>query len=71
MTDGQIEHMTQRFLSWRLPQSFNPDNGISFTPDHGVGTSHPGKYEPIGTNLFTAAEAEAMIRHLVDGISDA
>lgn len=30
MTKEQIKHMVNRFLGWRLPESFNPDGGISF-----------------------------------------
>jgi hypothetical protein len=30
MTDDQIKHMVNRFLNWRLPESFSPDCGISF-----------------------------------------
>jgi hypothetical protein len=28
MADDQIKHMIYRFLSWRLPENFNPDGGI-------------------------------------------
>lgn len=30
MTEAQIKHMVNRFLSWKLPDNFNPDAGISF-----------------------------------------
>ena len=30
MTEAQIKHMVDRFLMWKLPEHFNPDDGISF-----------------------------------------
>lgn len=73
MTDEQIKYMVDRFLSWRLPETFQPDAGISFSPDYNVEFNAargkpPARHNPVGTNLFTAPEAEAMIRHLVDGL---
>lgn len=68
MTEDQIKHMVARFLTWRLPSDFAPDNGITFTPDFNVGTPYPMKHEPTGTNLLNAAQAEAMIRHLLEGL---
>ena len=65
MNDQQIKHMVDRFLGWRLPADFAPDAGISFKPYFNEHTEHPMKHEPVGTNLFTATQAEAMIRHLV------
>lgn len=32
MTKDQIKHMVDRFLGWKLPESFSPDAGISFEP---------------------------------------
>jgi hypothetical protein len=66
MTDGQIKYMVNRFLGWRLPENFNPDAGISFKPTFNEHTPHPMKSEPTGTNLFDAAQAEEMIRYLVE-----
>lgn len=63
MTEDQIKHMVSRFLAWKLPEHFNPDNGISF--DRSV--PHPA-CPPVGTNLFSADQAEAMVRHLVEGM---
>lgn len=65
MTDDQIKQMVNRFLSWKLPADFAPDAGISFAPDFNVGTPWPMKHEPSGTNLFTAVQAEAMVRHML------
>jgi hypothetical protein len=56
-----VEEMVSRFLSWKLPADFNPDGGISFER-----YAMPGRLrEPVGTNLLTASQAEAMVRHLL------
>jgi hypothetical protein len=68
MTDDQIKHMVNRFLAWRLPENFNPDGGISFKRTFNEHTAHPMKHEPVGTNLLDYTQAEAMIRHLIDGM---
>ena len=68
MKDDQIKYMVDRFLGWRLPDSFNPDAGISFKAHFNENTAHPMKHEPTGTNLFDATQAEAMIRYLIDGM---
>lgn len=69
ITEDQIKHMVNRFLGWKLPENFNPDDGISFKKTFNEHTAHPMKHEPSGTNLFDAAQAEAMVRFMVDGIS--
>jgi hypothetical protein len=71
MTDKQISYMVARFLQWRLPENFNPDAGISFKPNFNEHTAYPMKHEPVGTNLFDATQAEAMVRYLIDGMPDA
>lgn len=69
MTDAQIKHMVDRFLGWKLPDDFNPDAGISFKKTHSEqGPFGPQKHEPIGTNLFSATQADAMVRYLIDGL---
>lgn len=68
MTDAQIKHMVDRFLAWKLPENFSPDAGISFKAEFNEGTEWPMKHQPHGTNLFDATQAEAMIRHLTDGL---
>lgn len=71
MTDEQIKHMVSRFLGWELPEDFTPDGGIYF-PDQpcercgcgwNLGSGHPS-----GTNLFDATQAEAMVRHMIEGM---
>lgn len=75
MTDDQIKHMVNRFLGWRLPEHFMPDAGISFKPEYNVEYmaargKPPCRHEPIGTNLFDASQAEAMVRYMIEGLPD-
>lgn len=65
MSEEQINEMANRFLSWKLPDDFNPDGGIHFEPTYpGLdGKRHP--HNPTGTNLFTHTQAVAMIRHML------
>lgn len=65
MTDNQIEHMVRRFLQWKLPEHFSPDCGISFDPIYNP-QDPPTRYKPVGTNLFTYPQAEAMVRHMLE-----
>jgi hypothetical protein len=51
-----IKKMVERFLSWKLPGSFAPDGGISFSREWCMHS----KCWPVGTNLFTSDEARAM-----------
>ena len=67
MTDDQIKRMVNRFLQWRLPENFAPDGGISFKPTFNEHTASPMRHEPVGTNLFNAVQAEAMVRHMLGG----
>jgi len=57
-----VEDMVNRFLGWRLPDDFAPDAGISFDPGPTQLLPHCW---PTGTCLFTAAQAEQMIRHML------
>ena len=68
MTDEQIKHMVDRFLMWKLPTDFGPDGGVSFDPIANKGLQYQYRREPVGTNLFTATQATAMIRHMIDGL---
>lgn len=61
MTNEQIDHLVSRFLSWELPRDFNPDNGISYSQR---------AYAPVGTNLFTASQAKAMVLHMLTGLPE-
>lgn len=73
MTEAQIKHMTDRFLGWKLPANFQPDAGITFQPEYNVEFmasqgKPPMRHEPVGTNLFSAEQAQAMIRHMLEGL---
>ena len=70
MREDQIKHMVDRFLGWRLPQNFQPDGGVSFEPAFNAGTPHEGRHEPTGTNLLDATQAEALVRHMLDGMPE-
>lgn len=63
MNDAQIKHMVDRFLGWRLPENFSPDAGISFERPF----PRPGLM-PTGTNLLDATQADAMVRHMLEGL---
>jgi len=68
MTEDQIRHMVHRFLQWRLPDDFDPDGGVSFNRMFNEHTAHPMRNEPVGTNLLTTNQAEAMVRHMLEGM---
>lgn len=73
MTDEQIKHMVDRFLSWKLPKHFNPDAGISFEPEFNVEWNAkqglpPQRHEPTGTNLFDYTQADEMVRYMLEGM---
>lgn len=61
-----IDAMVSRFLGWKLPENFSPDNGISFEAAYTSPTGFTGgRRYPVGTNLFTATQAKEMIRHIL------
>lgn len=67
-----LDQMVDRFLSWKLPEHFNPDAGISFKPEYNIEYmakqgQPPMRHEPTGTNLFDADQARAMILYLFEG----
>lgn len=72
LTNEQIKYMVDRFLGWKLPRDeFNPDCGISFDKEpFNTHTDHPMKYEPSGTNLLDARQADAMVRYMIDGMPE-
>lgn len=67
MDDAQIKHMVDRFLGWRLPKPWRPDNGISYQrPNY---AHEPADHDwPTGTNLFDADQATEMVRYMVEGM---
>ncbi len=71
MTEAQIKHMVDRFLGWKLPANFQPDAGISFKAEYNENNPYgwpAGKHEPVGTNLFDAQQAEAMVKYMIEGL---
>lgn len=60
-----VKIMVDRFLSWKLPESFYPDAGITFNRQN----AYEGPHWPIGTNLLTAEQAGEMVRHML-GLSN-
>jgi len=64
-TDYVSRAMVDAFLSWRLPEDFSPDAGISFTRDYNQNTPYPRQHEPIGTNLFSADQAREMLEYVM------
>lgn len=69
MIDRYLKHMVDRFLMWRLPETFHPDCGIHFDADAAVKINPRNRrYEPVGTNLFSATEATDMVRFMVEGL---
>ena len=68
MTEAQIKYMVDRFLGWRLPENFSPDDGISFDPIINKGHPFQRRRTPTGTNLFDADQANTMVRYMVDGL---
>jgi len=65
MTDDLIKEMASRFLQWKLPPDFAPDNGIVFVPTYRGPSGAEYTREPTGTNLLTFTQAQAMIRHMI------
>lgn len=76
MTEAQIKYMTERFLGWKLPENFQPDNGISFKPTFNdtpeimkmLGITEPMRHDPSGTNLLNYDQARDMVRYILEGL---
>ena len=68
MTEQQIKYMANRFLTWRLPDNFRPDGGVTFTAIGNAGSPFEYRNRPFGTNLLDAMQAEEMVRYMIDGI---
>lgn len=67
MENSRIDRMVTAFLSWKLPQDFSPDAGISFMPTKPNGYNELGWW-PVGTNLLTADQARQMVTHMIDAL---
>jgi len=68
MNEKQIKYMVDRFLGWKLPENFHPDNGISFKPTFNDHLDPPHRHNPVGTNLFDIIQTEEMILYLLEGL---
>ena len=60
-----LSTLVDRFLAWPLPETFNPDGGITFEPLGNKGTPQEYRRTPTGTNLLTGEETKQMIEHLL------
>lgn len=68
LEENQIKHMVDRFLMWRFPENISPDGGLSFKKTFNDHLPTPSKYEPTGTNLLSAEQATAMVKHMLEGL---
>lgn len=59
---NQIDYAVRRFLSYKLPETFNPDGCIQFRPSPYLSTW------PTGTNLLTYSETADMVRYMLHGM---
>jgi hypothetical protein len=59
-----VKAAVDRFLGWKLPETFSPDCGISFD-GRKDDEWNKNKCWPVGTNLFNAEEARAMFEHVL------
>ena len=60
MTKTVLSKLVDRFLGWKIPQTFGPDCYINFDKE----TAVKNNGWPIGTNLLTAVEAKEMLEYL-------
>jgi len=58
------DEMVQRFLGWKLPETFAPDCYISFDRE-GMKRMGNGTHWPVGTNLLNDPEARAMLEYVL------
>ena len=60
------DEMVSRFLGWKLPANFSPDAGITFKRVYNETSPFgPSTHEPMGTNLFDATQARAMLEYVI------
>ncbi len=59
------EEMVNRFLSWKMPESFGPDCYVMF---HREKAKRANQW-PVGTNILTAPEARAMLEHVLETVA--
>ena len=61
-----IKRLVDRFLGWPLPKDFSPDCYIRFDRESAERTLN----RPVGTNLFTAEQAQQMFEHALFAETD-
>jgi len=61
MNHDQLNAAVDRFLQWKLPEDFFPDCHVSIDRAR---AQYPGNW-PVGTNLFTAEQARAMLQYVL------
>lgn len=64
----EVKHMVDRFLMWSFPENISPDGGFSFKRTKPHPDSDIVYPMPVGTNLLDAQQAEAMVRHMIEGL---
>ena len=71
--EALIQEAVNRFLGWKLPKDFAPDGAITFQKTYYSLRGQETKREygdpfwPVGTNLFTADQARAMLEYVLQG----
>jgi hypothetical protein len=60
----QMDVAVNRFLGWKLPQTFGPDCYVSFDREK----AQANHSWPVGTNLLTADEARAMLEYVLEAV---
>lgn len=63
-TGARLSAMVDRFLGWKLPDSFGPDCFVTFDRER----AKANQSWPIGTNILGASEARAMLEHILSGL---
>lgn len=61
--EARMSEMVNRFLGWKLPETFGPDCFVSFDRERAK-ANHSW---PVGTNLFSASEAREMLEYVLRG----
>lgn len=64
LTKEELRAAVDKFLCYRMPDDFYPDCGITFNRESLA--PWKGVVWPVGTNLLTAAQAEDMLRAILD-----
>jgi hypothetical protein len=62
ISEERLRKMVDRFIGWKIPQSFGPDGYITFDREK----AKASVYWPTGTNLLSCTEAEEMLRYMLE-----